>query len=183
MPAAGRGKPGADKKRQDNNEQEKQVADTQYSELVEAAQQANTLDVYATDLMHALSIYALPEPLTHAGLRFSYAAQQQQLSVRAHGKLLHSHYEHVWLTSKTSRPRLGGRIQFYVETRQGDTSQVIYEILFDANGDAHVDSSRFFGNSIRKGDPELREALRRIAHAILNAIHENMDRVDGTVDA
>lgn len=180
LPDAG---PGPDKNKQDSNEQEKQVTDAQYSDLVDAAQQANKLDVYATDLMHALSIYALPEPLAQAGLKFSYSAQQHQLSVRAHGKVLHSHYEHVWLTDKKSKPRLGGRIQFYVDTRQGDALQAIYEILFDANGNAHVDGSRFFGNSIRKEDPELREALRRISHAILNAIHENMDRVDGTVDA
>ncbi|HKB60930.1 MAG TPA: hypothetical protein VKC56_12910 [Gallionellaceae bacterium] len=155
----------------------------QYSELVDAAQQANALDAYATDLMHALSIYALPAPLAHTGLRFSYSAPEQQLAVRAHGKLLHSRYEHVWLTDKTSRPRLGGRLQFHLEARQGDNSQVIYEILFDALGNARIDHSHFFGNSIRKEDPELREALRRISLAIINAIHDSMDRVDGTVDA
>jgi hypothetical protein len=159
------------------------VIAAQYSELVDAAQQAHALDVYATDLMHALSIYALPAPLAHAGLRFSYSAPEQRLAVRAHGKMLHSQYEHVWLTDKTSKPRLGGRIQFYMETRQGEAAPVIYEILFDTLGNARVDHSRFFGNSIRKEDPELREALRRISLAIISAIHENMDRVDGSVDA
>lgn len=156
----------------------------QYSELVEAAQQSSELDAYAAHLMYALAIYSIPEPLTKAGLKITYSEQDRQLTATAHGKTLRSHYEHVWLkTQETPKPRLGGRIQFFADTLHGAPPPMVYEILFDAIGDARVDSSRFFGNTIRKDEPEQREALRRIALALINAIHENMDTVDATADA
>jgi hypothetical protein len=164
--------------------EEKRVNAIHYTELVAAAQQSSELDAYAAHLMYALAIYSLPEPLAKAGLKISHSERDRQLTVAAHGKTLRSHYEHVWLaTRETPKPRLGGRIQFFADALHGAPPRMVYEILFDASGDARVDASRFFGNTIRKDDPEQREALRRIALSLVNAIHESMDTVDATADA
>ncbi len=154
----------------------------QYSELVAAAQEAHTLDMLANDLLHGLSVYALPEPLSNTGLKFSHAAQSQQIAVHAHGKVLKSTFEHVWLANHLPTPRLGGRIQFVDETRDRYASPVIYEILFDTLGNARLGNSKFFGHSIRRDATDRLETLRRIALGLINAIHENMDTVDGTSD-
>jgi hypothetical protein len=160
------------------------VTAARYSERVQSAQEASELDAYAAHLMYALAIFSLPEPLAKTGLKITYSEQTRQLTATAHGKTLRSHYEHVWMVAKESpKPRLGGRIQFFAETLHGEPRPMVYEILFDAIGDARVDKSRFFGNTIRKEEPEQREALRRIALAIINAIHANMDTVDATPDA
>lgn len=154
----------------------------QYSELVAAAQEAHTLDILAADLLHALSIYALPEPLHNTGLKFAYSAQPLQLTVRAHGQALTSRFDHVWLVDDLPKPRLGGRIQFFAETAEREASPMLYEILFDTLGNARLGSSKFFGHGIRKDATDRLETFRRIALGIINAIHDNMDRVDGRAD-
>ncbi len=156
----------------------------QYSERVQSAQEASEIDAYAAHLMYALAIYSLPEPLARTGLKISYSEHNRQLTASAHGKTLRSHYDHVWMvTRETPKARLGGRIRFFADTLHGEPPPMVYEILFDAIGDARVDNSRFFGNTIRRDEPELREALRRISLAIVNAIHAHMDTVDATPDA
>lgn len=155
----------------------------QYSELVAAAQQAKMLDTLAADLLHILAIYQLPAPLANTGLRFYYTAHPHQLTVRAHGKAYKTSYEHVWLDTGLKIPRLGGRIQFFDETKERDAASAIYEITFDELGDARLSRSKFFGHNIRKDAEDLLETIRRIALGIINAIHNDMETVDGTSDA
>lgn len=154
----------------------------QYSELVAAAQQAQMLDTLAADLLHTLAVYPLPAPLANAGLRFSHAAQPHQLTVRAHGKAYKARYDHVWLASGLPVPRLGGRIQFFDDASPGDAGAAMYEIVFDELGSARLGQSKFFGHNIRKDATDLPETLRRIALGVINAIHDDMDTVDGSGD-
>ncbi len=154
----------------------------QYSELVAAAQEAQALDILATELLHGLATYALPAPLANTGLKFLHSPQPQQITVRAHGKVLKSNFEHVWLAGDLPVPRLGGRIQFVDETRDREASPVLYEILFDTAGNSRLGSSKFFGHSIRRDATDRLETLRRIALGIINAIHDNMDTLDGRSD-
>jgi hypothetical protein len=80
----------------------------QYSKSVAMAQVAGELDTLDAQFESAVLAYTLPPPLANIRLRIARDGAGDGLVVRAHGMILKSRFDHVWLGDGHDHPPLGG---------------------------------------------------------------------------
>lgn len=142
--------------------------------LLARAQCGALLDANMQTLLKALVETELPPSFGPTGLSIRTDPTSGAVVVRAHGKVLRSEQDHVWLKSDDSS-LLVGRIQFRLGMPEAAKDPVVCVFIVDNLGNLREGTEPQASHYItEKGLPE---AVRYIRRELLYLIHERLDTI------
>lgn len=152
------------------------MIDKQYSPSVASAQSGRKLDALAAQFQRAIFQLPLPAPIATTGMTIEGDGTKTGLVVIAHGIALKGRFDHVWVNSGGASNQLAGRIRFVRQSNDGrDDGEVLYQIIFDALGNARLGAGQNVSASINPETEDFENTCRAVALGLINAIHSDMD--------
>lgn len=152
---------------------EGRILEQQFSRMIACAQEAEKLDSLGKAFLSGLVSFDLPDPLRKTGLRVETKNGDATVVVKAHGHIIESLFKHAWLYTNRDQgrefPKLVGHIQFWLLGRETAQDKVLYEIVFDDEGNGRIGKEKYLSSSISE-DGAKRKALIGLLTAIQDAL-------------